>query len=109
MKHLVLKRQLKQGSIIPIFLNWKEQKEFRGNAILVERKETRNEYQDRIYEFCEIGDSLLKDRKQEKISVIYDYQRWVIKFIDGNHAGFQTAVNIAYYSKTAYTNENNNE
>jgi len=35
MIHKVHKKMLKEGNIIPIFLNWRDQKDFRGNAMLI--------------------------------------------------------------------------
>lgn len=103
MIHKLKKGQLKTNNIISIYLNWKEKKDFRGNAILIERLKDPSELQ-KEYLFCEIG----KDspyRKKDLISIIYSYQRWIIKFVDGPEKGFQTAVNISYYKKTLHGRE----
>lgn len=105
MKHTVLKKHLVQGSVIPIFLNWQKQQNFRGNAILIKRLEEREPSKDeKTYEFDEIGSSLFK-RKHDKVQILYNYEWWLIKFIDGPEKGFQTAVKIAYYQKTFWQKE----
>jgi len=102
MIHKVHKKMLKENKIVPIYLNFMEQKNYRGNAILITRLLDREpEEAIKEYEFAEIG-SILQNRLKEKVSVIYSYQRWVVKFVDGPNIGFQTAVNISYYKKTLF-------
>lgn len=107
MTHYLKKNQLKANNILPIYLNWKEKKEFRGNAILLNRIDNCNELQ-KEYLFCEIGKEG-PHRKKDLISIIYSYQRWCIKFVDGPEKGFQTAVNISYYKKTLHGREQEDE
>lgn len=103
MKHKILKRNLKVNNILPIYLNWKEQLQYRGNAILIKRMvETEPPADIKKYEFKEIGDDTVIDRKKEKVSIIYSYESWLIKFVEGKEKGFQTRVNIAYYKSTLY-------
>lgn len=102
MKHKVTKKDLYEGSIVPIFLYWNSQEKFRGNAELIKRDIVSEPESDiKEYEFKEIGSNIIK-RKKEKISIIYSYQTWIIKFIDGPDKGFQTRVKIAYYKRTLY-------
>jgi hypothetical protein len=109
MKHKILKKHLKVGNIIPIYLNWKNQTNFRGNAILLKRLENREPpNEERIYEFKEIG-NLIPNRIQDKISILYSYQWWLIKFIDGKDTGFQTATKIAHYNRTFWTKPEDDE
>ena len=109
MIHKVHKKMLKEGNIVPIFLNWQEQKEFRGNAELISRVTfMENPEEVKEYEFAEIG-SNLQYRKKEKVSVVYSYQRWVISFVDGPMQGFRTSVNISYYKKTLYGRQDYDE
>ena len=109
MIHKVHKKMLKEGNIVPIFLNWKDQKEFRGNAMLINRIKDKEPDEDvKEYEFAEIG-SNLQYRKKEKVSVVYSYQRWVISFVDGPMQGFRTSVNISYYKKTLYGRQDYDE
>lgn len=109
MIHKVHKKMLKEGNIIPIFLNWRDQKDFRGNAILINRIADKEPEEDvKEYEFIEIG-SNLQHRKKEKVSVVYSYQRWVISFVDGSMQGFRTSVNISYYKKTLYGRQDYDE
>ena len=97
MKHKVLKKDLKEGNILPIFLNFKEQKEYRGHALLIKRLIKREPPKiEREYEFAEIGDANL-DRKQDMVQIIYNWEWWRIRFTDGPEKGFETAVKIAYY------------
>jgi hypothetical protein len=108
MTHKILKKHLKENNIIPIYLYWKEHKEFRGNARLIERlvdKEPPEE--DKTYEFKEIGDDTIFDRKKDKVSILYSYQSWVIEFVDGKDKGFKTRVNVSYYKSTLYNREKN--
>lgn len=103
MKHKVLKKNLKEENIIPIYLYWREQKLYRGDAILIERlidKEPPEEI--KSFLFKEIGDDTILDRKKDKISIIYSYQTWIIQFVNGKEQGFRTRVNIAYYKSTLY-------
>lgn len=103
MTHKVLKKHLKENNIIPIYLHWRDQSSYRGNAKLLKRlidKEPSEEQ--KTYEFAAIGDNTIYDRKKDKISIIYSYQSWVIIFIDGPEKDFQTRVNIAYYKSTLY-------
>ena len=100
MKHKILKKDLKEGIIVPIYLNFKEQTNYRGHAILLKRlKEREPPLEQREYEFCEIGDTLY-NRIQDKIQILYNYQWWRIKFTTGPNIGFETAVKIAYYQGT---------
>lgn len=106
MEHKVHKKDLKEGNIIPIYLSWNNQEKYRGDAILIKRDKT-NEPPESIkeYEFTEIGSNHIK-RKKEKISIIYSYQIWIIKFINGPDIGFQTKAKIAYYKNTLYGRKN---
>lgn len=100
MRHKITKRHLKEGNIIPIYLNFKEQKNLRGNAILIKRIEEREPPKEqKTYEFAVIGD-YKEDRKKDKITVLYNWQWWKIKFVDGPEKNFETAVRIAYYQRT---------
>lgn len=103
MKHKVLKKHLKEGNIIPVWLNWKHQLNYRGDAVLIERVQKDEPPDDqKIYEFCEIGDSSLFDRKKDKITVLYSYQCWIIQFVTGKDKGFRTKAKIGYYKSTFY-------
>ncbi len=103
--HKILKKNLKEGNILPIFLNWQKQQQFRGNAILLKRLENREPpYDQRTYEFVERGENNPK-RIQDKVQILYNYQWWIIKFIDGPEKGFQTAVKIAHYQRTFWSRE----
>ncbi len=105
MQHKIHKKHLKEGSIIPIWLSWNNQKSYRGDAILLYRDINSEIPEDqKEYEFIEIG-SENKKRKKEKVSVIYSHQTWVVKFITGTQIGFTTKVKIAYYKKTMYGRE----
>lgn len=102
MKHIIYQKDLQEGNIIPIFLSWNDQTKYRGDAVLIQR-DTKNEPDDdtKRYEFKEIGSDLIK-RKKEKVSIIYSYQIWIIKFVTGPDKGFQTKVKIAHYESTYY-------
>lgn len=107
MTHKILKKDLKEGNIIPIYLNYKEQKQFRGHALLVKRLVEREPPKEiREYEFAEIGD-INPDRKQDKIQVLYNWEWWKIKFVEGLEKDFETAVKIAYYQRTFWQKDNN--
>lgn len=100
MKHKILKKDLKEGIIVPIYLNFKEQTNYRGHAILLKRlKEREPPIEQREYEFAEIGDTLY-NRIQDKIQILYNYQWWRIRFTTGPDKDFETAVKIAYYQGT---------
>jgi hypothetical protein len=102
MYHKVHRKDLREGNIIPIFLSWSNQKNYRGDAILIKRDIDREPDEDiKKYEFAEIGSDHIR-RKKEKISIIYSYQIWIIKFVNGPDKGFQTKVKIAYYKSTLY-------
>lgn len=105
MKHKIVKKHLVEGNILPIFLNWQTQQNFRGNAILIKRLIDREPSDiDKIYEFTEIGSNNIK-RKHDKVQILYNYQWWRIKFIDGPEKGFETAVRISHYQKTFWQKE----
>lgn len=105
MKHKVLKKHLKEGNMLSIYLNWQEQQGFRGNAVLLKRLVNREPpEEDKVYLFKEIGD-IIKDRLKDKINILYSYQWWRIEFIDGPNSGFVTAVKIAYYKRTFWQTE----
>lgn len=107
MKHIVYKKDLKEGNIIPIFLSWNDQKNYRGDAILIKRDKVNEPPEDiKQYEFIEVGSNHIK-RKKEKISIIYSYQIWIIKFVSGPDKGFQTKVKIAYFESTYYAKRKN--
>lgn len=102
MKHKVLEKDLKEGNIVPIYLHWKTQEKYRGDAILIKReKEKEEEESIKEYEFTQVGSNHII-RKKEKISIIYSYQIWIIKFVNGNDIGFQTRVRIAHYQRTLF-------
>ena len=66
MQHKIHKKHLKEGSIIPIWLSWNNQKSYRGDAILLYRDINSEIPEDqKEYEFIEIG-SENKKRKKEK-------------------------------------------
>ena len=112
MKHKILKKDLKIGNTIPIYLNFKEQKDFRGHAILIERLLEREPSKDQTaYEFAEIkADVVLEeDRKKDPIQIVYHWQWWKIKFVDGPEKDFMTAVKIAYYQITFWQKNNENK
>ena len=107
MKHKILKKDLKVGTILPIFLNFKEQKNYRGHAILVDRLIEREppDYE-KIYEYYEetmqfFTKKQLNSNKKIK-QILYNWQWWRIKFIEGPEKEFETAVKIAYYYRTQY-------
>lgn len=103
MRYRVHKKHLKEGFILPIWLNWNAQKDYRGDAILISRDIKSEPIEEqKEYEFTEIGSN--KKRKKEKVSIIFSYQVWIIKFVTGP-IGFQTKVKIAYYKKTLYGRE----
>ena len=111
MKHKVLKRDLKVGTILPIYLNFKEQKNYRGHAILLERLIEREppDYE-KIYEYYEeilhsFTKRQLKSKKKIK-QILYNWQWWRIKFIEGPETVFETAVKIGYYYRTQYNLKN---
>lgn len=88
----VLKKDLFIGNIIPIFLIWKTQQQFRGNAVLLERKEEKEDLdENREYELERIR------FKKNTYIIINSYQKWIIRFIDGKDKGFKTQVNISHY------------
>lgn len=100
MKHKILRRDLKVGNIVPIFLNYKNQTNYRGHAILLKRLSDREpSKEDREYEFAEIG-GINTERKKDKVQVLYNWQWWRILFTEGPEKGFETAVRIAYYQRT---------
>lgn len=102
MQHKIHKKDLKEGNIIPIFLSWNSQEKYRGDAILIKRDIDKEPPEDiKEYEFAQIGSNHIK-RKKEKVSILYSYQMWIIKFINGPDKGFQTRVKIAYYKSTLY-------
>jgi len=105
MKHLIYKKDLHEGNIIPIFLSWNDQTKYRGDALLIKRvKDKEPDDDQRKYEFTEIGSNLI-ERKKEKISIIYSYQIWIIKFVSGPDKGFQTKVKIAHFEQTYYAKD----
>jgi hypothetical protein len=107
MKHKILKRDLKESTIVPIYLNYKEQQNYRGHAILLKRLYEREPpNHERIYEFYEetmqfFTKKQLKGNKKVK-QILYKWEWWKIKFTTGNEKDFETAVKIAYYYKTQY-------
>jgi hypothetical protein len=95
MKHKILKKDLKEGNIIPIFLNYKEQKDYRGHAILLKRLQEREPLKEQTqFEYHSFISS-----KGNDIQIIYYWQWWKIKFTTGPEKDFETAVKIAYYQK----------
>jgi len=105
MKHKILKKHLKEGATLPIYLNFREQKKLRGNALLIKRLIDREPSEtEKEYEFCEIG-GINTERQQDKVQVLYNWQWWRIMFIDGPEVGFETAVKIAYYQSTFWQKE----
>ena len=105
MKHKILKRDLKVGTIVPIYLNFKEQKAYRGHALLLKRLVEREPpKEDKQYEFAEVG-GINPDRNHDKVQVLYNWQWWRIVFTSGPEKGFETAVKIAYYQRTFWQKE----
>lgn len=97
---LIVKKDLKEGNILPIYLNFKNQENYRGDAVLIKRLcEREPSFDQRIFEFSEIENIYDINRIHNKIQVLYNYQWWKIKFITGPEKDFTTAVKIAYYYK----------
>lgn len=106
MKHKILKKNLKVDNIIPIFLDYKKQEIYRGDAILIKRLINREPPEEiKTFEFAEIG-NILPNRKKDKIQVIYSWEWWLIKFVNGPEKDFKTAVKIAYYKETLWDKKN---
>lgn len=105
MTHKVFRKDLKPGNILPIWLNYKEQTNFRGNALLLERLVDKEPPKDqKEYEFAEIG-GINPQRKQDKVQILYNWQLWRVKFTDGNNKDFITSVKIAHYQRTFWQKE----
>ena len=103
MVHKILYRDLKEGNVVPIYLDWKQQLNYQGDAVLIKRLEDKEDPEHvKEYLFTEIGDHMLLDRKKSSIRIIYSYQKWIIKFINGNNKGFRTIRNIAHYRRNTY-------
>ena len=91
------KEDLIIGNILPIYLDYKNQEEYRGHAILLESYENTNyklRYppEQRVYVRAEIGDG----DQYDPHTLIWSWERWKIKFVTGDNENWQTAVKIAY-------------
>jgi ribosomal protein L6P/L9E len=101
---MIKRCNLKVGNIVPIYKDWKSQTELWGNAELIERLKSREPpIRDRMYEHSVINKNTKKNK--DEISLIYTYQWWLVKFIDGSHQGFTTALKISYFYKTFWSRD----
>ena len=89
------KKDLFEGAILKIYLNWSEQKNFRGNAVLLKREKSKEPpVKQRVYLFKEY-----LSRKTVIKEYYCAYQLWVIRFLDNKDKGFKTMVKIPYKYK----------
>jgi hypothetical protein len=93
-----MKTRLRKRAVLPIYLDYKEQEEFRGNAKLIEKYENdwykkRHPVDQRAYIRAEIGGGNVYDSH----TIIYSWECWKVKFLDGPSKGWTTAVRIAYF------------
>lgn len=95
------KKDLKVGAVLPIYIDYKQEEKFRGNAKLLNKFESQT-FQSRYppsmrsYVRAEVGSG----NKYEPQTIIWSWERWRIQFVDGPDKGFITACNIAYYVTT---------
>lgn len=111
------KTDIVPGKIVPIYKNYKEEKDLLGFAII--NKEVDSIYNERTYVRAEIGGS---NSKKEPDTVIWKYNRYNITYVDPlyydpdmpsnirmkyiHQVGFTTAVYIAYFHKVTSLNFN---
>jgi len=87
------KSDITEGSIIEIYLDYKNQKKYEGRALLLEPMDSNVTESQRSYIRKEVGSA----DKQSPHAVIWTWERWKIKFIDGPNAGWTTARKISYF------------
>jgi hypothetical protein len=85
------KKDLKKGSILPIYSDHINEKDLIGNARLIEYKKSWR--QELPFIKAEFGGT----DKQAPHTIIWSYQRWVVEFVDGPRKGLRSAHYISYF------------
>lgn len=84
------KEDLREGNILPIYEDYKQQKKFLGHAMLLKYSPS---WRDELpYVRKEIGNT---DR--DPITINWAYERWKVQFVDGELKDFVTCKYIAYF------------
>jgi len=101
----IRKKDLKEGNVLPIYLFPLELKDYRGDAVLIER-DIKSEPPNKIRNFIfkEIVNNN-EEKVNENKCIYYCWENWIIKYINGPLKGFKTKTKIAYYKKGLYEKE----
>ncbi len=99
------KSDLVKGNILPVYSNFTEEKGFRGNAELIERKPSKWRDEKNGFIRTIIGGT---DQK-EGYAVMWKFQRWVIRFVDGPYKGHTTCENIGYFYSYSFLDKGDEE
>lgn len=81
------------GSVVEIYRDFRNRKNYQGRARLLEKLDALTPKHQRPYIRAEVGNST----KQAPHTVVWSWERWKVKFIDGPDKGFVTARKIAYF------------
>ena len=82
------KSELRSGNVLPIYTDYKEEEGFEGNALLIKYEPSR--HVDELPYIRAVNKSGSGD-------INWSFQRWLIRFVDGNKAGFKTHRYIGYF------------
>lgn len=88
-----IEKEFNPGVVTNIFTDYKNQKGFQGRGRLLKILPSNQRKSERIYIRAQIGDG----KKQAPHTIIWGWQKWRIRFIDGPNKGWVTSRKIAYF------------